>query len=94
MVVAHAQGPGHHLLVSNQYMGGGPLVKGFRGCGLAVGRKKSILEFLPRLLSGECFAGMTFLLKEVNIGWDHLMHAIRVGVESPQPLSVWGEVRQ
>ena len=39
MVVAHAQGPGHHLLVPNQYMGGGPSVKGFKGCGLAVGRK-------------------------------------------------------
>ena len=83
MVVAQAQGPGHHLLVPSQYMGGGPSVKGFKGCGLAVGRKKSIIEFLLRLLSWECFAGMTFLPKEVNTGWDHLMHAIGVGVENP-----------
>ena len=40
MVVAHAQGPGHHLLVPNQYMGGGPSVKGFKGCSLAIGRKE------------------------------------------------------
>ena len=40
MVVTHAQGPGYHLLVPNQYMGDGPSVKGFRGCGLAVGRKE------------------------------------------------------
>ena len=40
MVVTHAQGPGYHLLVPNQYMGGGPSVKGFKGCGLAVGRKE------------------------------------------------------
>ena len=40
MVVAYAQGPGYHLLVPIQYMRGGPLVKGFRGCGLAVGGKQ------------------------------------------------------
>ena len=83
MVVVHAQGSGHHLLVPNQYMGSGPSVKGFRGYGLAVGRKKSILEFMLRLFSGECFVGMTFLPKEINTGGDHLMHAIGVGVENP-----------
>ena len=82
MVVAHAQGLGHHQLAPSQYMGGRPSVKGFRGCGLAVGRKKSILEFLLRLLSGECFIGMTFLPKEKNTGRDHLMHAIGVGIET------------
>ena len=41
----------HHLLVPSQYMGGGPQVKVFRGCGLAVGRKRgSILGFLLKLL--------------------------------------------
>ena len=43
MVVGYAQGLGYHLLVPIQYMeymGGGPLVKGFRGCGLAVGGKQ------------------------------------------------------
>ena len=74
--------PGHHLLVPSQYMGGGPSVKGIRGCGLVVGRKKSILEFLLRLLLEECFVRMTFLPKEINTGRDHLMHAIGVGVET------------
>ena len=47
-------GPKHHLLVPSQYMRGGPRVKGIRGCGLAMGRKKkSILEFLLKLLWGE-----------------------------------------
>ena len=76
------KGLGHHLLVPSQYMGGGPSIKRFRGCGLVMGRKKSILEFLLRLLSEECFVGMTFLPKKINTGWDHLMHAIGVGVET------------
>ena len=33
------KGLGHHLLVPSQYMSGGPQVKVFRGCGLAMGRK-------------------------------------------------------
>ena len=33
------KGPGHHLLIPNQYMRGGPCVKVFKGCGLVVGRK-------------------------------------------------------
>ena len=81
----------HHLLVFSQYMGGRPFVKIFRRCGLGMGEKKSILEFLLRLLWRECFARMAFLPKEVNIGGDHLKHAIGVGVESSQSLSVWGE---
>jgi len=45
---------GHHLFVPSQYMGGGPRVKAFRGCGLAVGRKMgSILGILLKLLYGE-----------------------------------------
>ena len=32
----------HHLLVPNQYMGDGPWVKGKRGCGLAMGRRRSL----------------------------------------------------
>ena len=46
------------------------------------------MGFLPRLLLGKYFAGMTFPPKEVNIGWDHLMHDIGVGIKSPQLLSV------
>ena len=33
---------------------------------------------------------MTFLSKGVNTGFDHMMHAIGVGIESPQPLSAEG----
>jgi len=41
----------YHLLIPNQYMGGRPQVKGFRGCCLAIQRKrKSILGFLLKLL--------------------------------------------
>ena len=39
-VVALAQGPGHNLCVPSQYMGVGSSVKGFKGCGLEVGRKE------------------------------------------------------
>ena len=45
------KGPRHHPLVPSQYMGGGPQVKGFRGYGLAVGRKReSIFGFSLKLL--------------------------------------------
>ena len=48
------KGPRHHLLVPNQYMGGRPRVKVFRGCGLAVARKRGfILGILLKLLWGE-----------------------------------------
>ena len=47
-----------------------------------MGEKKSFLGFLLRLLWRKCFARMAFLPKEVNIGGDHLKHAIGVGVES------------
>lgn len=33
---------------------------------------------------------MTFLPKEVNTDLDHLMYAGGVGVESLQPLFIWG----
>ena len=69
-------------------MGGGPHVKGIRGCGLAVGRKReSILGFLLKLLWEKCPAGMASHPKEVRIRWDHLMHAIEVGEGEAQSLS-------
>jgi len=40
MEVEHTPGPKHHLLVPSQYMGGGSRVKGIRGYGLAVRRKR------------------------------------------------------
>jgi len=44
----------HHLLVPNQYKGGGPRVRGMRRCGLAVGRRgEPILGFPLKLFWGE-----------------------------------------
>ena len=37
---------------------------------------------------GKCLTGMTFCLKEVVDGWDHLMHAIEVGSERSKFLSI------
>ena len=52
------KGPRHYLLVPSEYMGGGPRVKVFRGCGLAMGRKqRSILWFPPKLLWGNVLLG-------------------------------------
>ena len=69
----------------------GPRLRDSNGVVWQFREKRSILEFLPRLLSGKYFARMTFFLKGVNTGWDHLMHAIGVGIESPQPLSTEGD---
>jgi len=41
-LVALIQGLEYHLRVPSQYMGGGPLGKGFTGCGLAMGRKELV----------------------------------------------------
>ena len=74
------KGPRHHLLVPSKYMGGGPWVKAFRGCGLTMGRKWGL--FFPfKLLWGKYPIGMAFHPKEVRMGCDHLMHAIEVGEE-------------
>ena len=48
------KGSRHHLLVPNQYIGGGLWVKVYRGCDLATERKRgSILGFPLKLLQGE-----------------------------------------
>ena len=58
----------HHPLVPNQYRGGGPLVRGKSGYGLAVGRRgKPILGFLLKLFYGKCLAGMTYHPKEAKM---------------------------
>ena len=49
----HTQGPKHHPFVPSQYKRGGPMIKGFKGCGLVVGGKRSILGFLLRLVLGK-----------------------------------------
>ena len=46
-----------------------------------VGRKGVIFGFQPWLLLGIYPAGMVSYPKEVVDGWDHLMHAIKVGGE-------------
>ena len=48
-------------------------------------KKGSILRFPLKLLWERCLVGMTSHLKEVSIGWDHLMHAIEVGNERLNP---------
>ena len=68
----------------------GPQLRYSSGVVWRWGEKRSILGFLLRLLSGKCFAGMAFFPKGVNIDWEHLIHAIGVGIESSQPLSVEG----
>ena len=45
-IVTLVQGLEHHLRVPSQYMGGGLLVKGLKGCGLAMERK----ELVERLI--------------------------------------------
>ena len=45
-IVALVQGLEHHLHVPSQYMRGGLLVKGLKGCGLTMGRK----ELVERLI--------------------------------------------
>ena len=60
----------------------GPQSRDSKGVVWWQGEKRSILGFLLRLLSGKCFARMTFLLKEINTGQKHLMHAIRVRIEN------------
>ena len=70
----------HHLPVPSQYRGRGPWGRSMKMCGLAVGRRREpILGFLLKLFWREkCLAKMTSHPKEVNISWNHLMHAIEV----------------
>ena len=90
MVVTLTQGPRHHLRVPSQHMGGESSVKGFKGCGLAVGRKWDLFwgsyqNTFPKMPYWDGISP-----KKINTGWDCLMHAIGVGIESPQPLSTKG----
>ena len=72
----------HHQLVPSQYKRGGPMVNGFRGCGLVGGGGNgSIFGFQMWLLLGIYLARMVSYPKEVVDGWDNLMHAIMVGGE-------------
>ena len=73
------KGPRHHLLVLSQYMGGGPQVKGIRGCGLAAGERGGLF-WDPRsnFFGKKCPTRMTSHPKEVNMSYDHLMHAIEI----------------
>ena len=76
----YTQGPEHHQPVPNQYKEGGPMVKRFRGCGLVVGRKVVYFEVPVEPSFGEnALLGWHFALKRQAKGYDHSMHAIRVG---------------
>ena len=66
----------HYPLVPSQYRRSGPWVRGKRGYGLAVGRrKKSILGFPLKFFWGKCLAGMTYHPKEGKMSWNHWVHA-------------------
>ena len=43
----------HHLPVPSRYRGGGPRVRGKRGCGLAVGKKEAYFRVLAQAFLGE-----------------------------------------
>ena len=74
------KGLGHHQLITSQYMGGGPQVKGFKGCGLGWGEKEGLFWGSHSNFFGERrLVGMVSHPKEASMGWDHLMHAIKVG---------------
>ena len=78
----HLQGPKYHLLVPSQYQRGWPLVKGFRRCGLVVGRKMDYFDVhVEALLGKNALLGWHFTQKRQAKGLDHLMHAIGVGRE-------------
>ena len=65
------KGPRHQLPVPSQYMGGGPWVKVFRGCGLVVGRKRgSILGFPLKLIWEEmsCWDGISPKRSKYGLG--------------------------
>ena len=62
----------HHQPISSQYKGGGPWVRGKRGYGLTIGRRrKPILGFPLKLFWGKCLAGMTYHPKDVKMSWNH-----------------------
>ena len=65
-------------------MGGGLSVKGFKGCGLVVGRKGIYSRVLAEtFFMKNALLGWPFFQKKVDTGWEHLMHAIGIGIESP-----------
>ena len=87
------EGPEHHQPVHSQYRGGRPTIKGIQRAWFGGGGKRgSIFGFLPCLLLGIYLAGMVSYPKEVINGWDHLMHAIELGSEVAQSLSLNLEV--
>ena len=96
-IVELTQRSGHHLLVPSQCKRGSPLVKGFRGCGLAIRRKEVYFEVLVETSFGEMPCWDDILPKRGKYGWAHLMHAIGVGIErafNPYPSEVRQKLRE
>ena len=68
--MALAQGLGHNLCVPSQYMGGGSSFKGFKGCGLAVGRKEIYFRVPTETLFGKllCWDGISPKIGKYRLG--------------------------
>ena len=52
-------------------------------------KEEPILGFPLKLFWGKCPVRMTSHLKDVNMSWNHWVHAIEVGKGEVQPLSEW-----
>ena len=88
----HTQRSRHHLLVPSQYKRGGPLVRGFKGCGLAVGRKEIYFEVPTKTSFGRnALLGWHFAQK--RLAWPGPLDACRRSKcsESVQSLSIEGK---
>ena len=65
--MALVQGLEHHLRVPSQYMGGGLLVKGLKGCGLAMGRKELVERLIVFSLETLWTNSAQLKLKELKV---------------------------
>ena len=64
----HTQRLGRHPLILSQYKREGPLIREFRGCGLAEGRKEVYFKVpTEAFFLGKFLARMAFHLKEVSM---------------------------
>ena len=79
---ASTKGSKHHQPVPSQYKGGRPMVKGIQRVWFGGGGKRGLYLVSNRVFFWEIYlAMMVSYPKEVIDGWDHLMHAIKLGSE-------------